>query len=104
METIFNLVPAYNLASSSTDMDVPTPKQTKIHKKKGFQRKNNHLKSKNIGHWTNFEKQLYYVFLKTYRDNFIQKELRRTDKIFKEMAKFIKTRAADQCRSHHQKM
>jgi hypothetical protein len=42
--------------------------------------------------------------LKTYRDNFIQKELRRTDKIFKEMAKFIKTRAADQCRSHHQKM
>lgn len=34
----------------------------------------------------------------------MKKELRRTDKIFKEMAKFVKSRCPDQCRSHHQKM
>lgn len=30
--------------------------------------------------------------------------MRRSEKIFREMAKAIKSRGADQCRSHHQKM
>jgi hypothetical protein len=30
--------------------------------------------------------------------------MRRLDKIFKTMSKFIATREAEQCRSHHQKM
>lgn len=59
---------------------------------------------KNIGHWIPSEKLLYLNFLKQHRLNFVKKQLRRTDKIFKEMSKYIETRAADQCRSHHQKM
>lgn len=47
---------------------------------------------------------MYFYFLKDHRENFIKKETRRTDKIFKVMARYIRTRAADQCRSHHQKM
>lgn len=35
---------------------------------------------------------------------FLDKEARRTQKIFREMGRTIKTRGADQCRSHHQKM
>jgi hypothetical protein len=35
---------------------------------------------------------------------FEQSHFRRAHKIFKVMATFIGTRAADQCRSHHQKM
>ena len=104
MEKVLTFAPTYNSFSCSTDMEVLATQKPKIPKKKGFQRKNAHLKSRNVGHWTNQEKEFYYIFLKTFRENFVKKELRRTDKIFKEMAKFIKTRAADQCRSHHQKM
>ena len=56
------------------------------------------------GHWNLDESQRYYVFLTLNRKNFEKKGLRRSQKIFKEMSKFIRTRTADQCRSHHQKM
>lgn len=58
----------------------------------------------NIGHWTKEEKRLYFLFLFEHQEHFFNKELRRMDKIFKSMATFIGTRAADQCRSHHQKI
>ncbi len=55
------------------------------------------------GHWSFLEKKLYHLFLEKYHAHFLQKQMRRTDKVFKKMALFIGTRAADQCRSHHQK-
>ena len=42
--------------------------------------------------------------MELYNQHFIEKHLRRLDKIFKSMAIFIGTREAEQCRSHHQKM
>lgn len=59
---------------------------------------------KNIGHWKSEEQVLYMVFLRSNRDKFVDREIRRSEKIFREMARAIKTRGADQCRSHHQKM
>jgi hypothetical protein len=62
------------------------------------------LKGMNIGHWSELEKKLYFVFLMEHQSHFFNREMRRLDKIFKAMANFIGTRAADQCRSHHQKI
>ena len=56
------------------------------------------------GHWSAEENKLYHWFLEIHSEHFIRKHLRRTDKIFKAMASFIKSREAEQCRSHHQKM
>jgi hypothetical protein len=56
------------------------------------------------GHWTGEENKRYHWFLEIHSRHFIFKHLRRTDKIFKNMAAFIATREAEQCRSHHQKM
>jgi hypothetical protein len=57
-----------------------------------------------IGHWTLEEKKKYHWFLEIYHVHFENKQMRRMDKIFKTMADFLGSRAADQCRSHHQKM
>jgi hypothetical protein len=57
-----------------------------------------------VGHWTPEEKKKYHWFLELYHSHFENKHLRRMDKIFKTMADFLGSRAADQCRSHHQKM
>jgi hypothetical protein len=43
-------------------------------------------------------------FVEANKDHLESKECRRSAKIFKMMAGFIKTRGPDQCRSHHQKM
>ena len=61
---------------------------------------------KNIlkGHWSSEQNKYYHWFLQLHSGHFIQKHMRRTDKIFKSMALFISTRQAEQCRSHHQKM
>ena len=56
------------------------------------------------GHWNPMEKRRYHWFLEIYHSHFENKHMRRMDKIFKTMADFLGTRAADQCRSHHQKM
>jgi hypothetical protein len=49
METELNFEPTINVVSPSTDYEA---KFIKVGKKKGFQKKNARLKSKNIGHWT----------------------------------------------------
>lgn len=59
---------------------------------------------KEIGHWNPMEKRRYHWFLEIYHSHFENKHMRRMDKIFKTMADFLGSRAADQCRSHHQKM
>lgn len=56
------------------------------------------------GHWKIEENKRYHWFLEMHFNHFLNKHLRRMDKIFKSMEKFIATREAEQCRSHHQKM
>ena len=43
-------------------------------------------------------------FVEANKEHLESKECRRSAKIFKMMAGFVKTRGPDQCRSHHQKM
>jgi hypothetical protein len=72
---------------------------TKERKSKGEKSENRHS-----GHWRLEENKRYHWFLEVHHLHFIQREMRRLDKIFKTMSKFISTREAEQCRSHHQKM
>ena len=44
------------------------------------------------------------MFLELHARHFFNSHLRRTDKIFKGMERFVGSREAEQCRSHHQKM
>ena len=62
------------------------------------------MEGKNSGHWSSEERGKYFCFIQAHQANFVKKELRRSDKIFKLMSSFLGSRAADQCRSHHQKM
>ena len=39
-----------------------------------------------------------------YENIYRNKDLRRAHKIFKKMAKVVKSRTSEQCRSHHQKL
>ena len=57
-----------------------------------------------FGHWGLEENKKYHWFLELYNSHFMNKHMRRMDKIFKTMANFIGSREAEQCRSHHQKM
>jgi hypothetical protein len=56
------------------------------------------------GHWCGEENRRYHWFLELHFGHFLNKQMRRMDKIFKTMEKFMVTREAEQCRSHHQKM
>lgn len=47
---------------------------------------------------------MYLEFAKENSVALENKENRRSSKVFKQMAKVVITRSADQCRSHHQKM
>ena len=57
-----------------------------------------------MGHWLPEENACYLAFLECSEQSFQAKGLRRRDKVFKAMAKTIRTRDPEQCRSHHQKM
>jgi hypothetical protein len=50
------------------------------------------------------ENKRYHWFLELHSSHFLNKHMRRMDKIFKCMERFVATREAEQCRSHHQKM
>lgn len=49
---------------------------------------------KAIGHWQADEHKRYHWFLEIHFNHFLNKHLRRMDRIFKSMEKFIGTRAA----------
>lgn len=92
-------------------MDISlSPKQKKPKKIKGVQSEEKVRARKIVepgretGHWNPQEKRKYHWFLEIYHSHFENKHMRRMDKIFKTMADFLGSRAADQCRSHHQKM
>lgn len=56
------------------------------------------------GHWSEKENAKYFAFLKKFKEKFSEKESRRQWKVFKTLSEFVKTRNANQCRSHHHKM
>ena len=56
------------------------------------------------GLWTPIEQMAYINFLKERKQEMDISTLRRSHKIFILMSKEVKTRSADQCRSHHQKI
>ncbi|CAK87565.1 unnamed protein product (macronuclear) [Paramecium tetraurelia] len=70
-------------------------------KRKG--KKSTKRKLYNIGHWTTKEHNLYLSFIQTNKDIMLNSDLKKQNKIFKQMSNFIKTRSPSQCRSHHQK-
>lgn len=61
-------------------------------------------KNVNRGHWSTEENKKYHWFLEIHYAHFVNRHMRRMDKIFKTMEIFVGTRQAEQCRSHHQKM
>jgi hypothetical protein len=62
------------------------------------------VRSVNRGHWSLEENKRYHWFLEIHYSHFVNRHMRRMDKIFKSMEMFVGTRQAEQCRSHHQKM
>lgn len=58
----------------------------------------------NRGHWLVEENKRYHWFLEIHYQHFVNRQMRRMDKIFKTMEQFVGSRQAEQCRSHHQKM
>lgn len=46
----------------------------------------------------------YYSFLVEFKYLFKSKELRKTERVFSQMSKHIRSRKTSQCKSHHQKV
>jgi hypothetical protein len=62
------------------------------------------LVGKNKGRWSLEEHKKYYDFIKTNRNLLLKNDRRRFNKVFMVMSNYVKTRTADQCRTHHQKL
>ena len=88
----------------NSHIDVPLTKNKKTPQRDRDRPKRHQEPGRLMGHWNHTEKRRYHWFLEIYHVHFEHKHLRRMDKIFKSMADFIGSRAAEQCRSHHQKM
>lgn len=57
-----------------------------------------------FGKWSLREQLSYIDFLQKYWEIAESSYLRKTKKVFLRMSRTVRTRCADQCRSHHQKM
>ena len=55
------------------------------------------------GHWNSNEKLRYALFLEYYQKYLNDTSFKKSKKVFKMMARFIKTRNQNQCRGHHYK-
>jgi hypothetical protein len=84
---------------------VDTKEKAKAVKKANRKREGTKIlgNGKASGHWRVEEHKRYHWFLEMHFNHFLNKHLRRMDKIFKSMEIFVGTRQAEQCRSHHQK-
>ena len=62
--------------------------------------------SENIteGKWLDEENVKFAIFMTLNKDVFKSKEKRKAEKIFKNVAAFLQSRSARQCRSHFQKL
>jgi len=76
-------------------------KREKNEKMKKRKRKIYSTKAK--GNWEYNEDMRFMTFMIENRESFENKNLRRSNKVFKKMAKYVKSRCPEQCRSHHQK-
>lgn len=56
------------------------------------------------GKWTKNEQKAYIEFLIDNKEEMSSKLARKSQKVFLKMSLLVKTRTADQCRSHHQKI
>lgn len=56
------------------------------------------------GKWSISEQKIYISFLEENLQEMGCRTLRKTEKVFMHMARQVRTRTADQCRSHHQKI
>jgi hypothetical protein len=56
------------------------------------------------GKWTITEQKIYISFLEENLEEMECRALRKTEKVYMKMAREVRTRTADQCRSHHQKV
>ncbi|CAD8091582.1 unnamed protein product [Paramecium sonneborni] len=74
-------------------------KEKKINKT----RKKNSKKTYNNGHWTHKEHKLYMQFIEKNKEIMMKSDMKKQEKIFKQMSLIIKSRSPSQCRSHHQK-
>ncbi|CAD8175116.1 unnamed protein product [Paramecium octaurelia] len=66
-------------------------------------RRKNSKKIYNKGHWTQKEHRLYLQFIETNKEIMMKSDMKKQEKIFKQMSVVIKSRSPSQCRSHHQK-
>lgn len=61
-------------------------------------------KNKSFLKWNLQENMSYIQFLDEHKEKLYSQFDRRSSKIFFHMARYVKTRNAEQCRTHHQKM
>ena len=93
-----------NANTSSSDIEIASPGSPAGKGGRRGRKGSEELRNVNRGHWTTEENKKYHWFLEIHYNHFVNRHMRRMDKIFKTMELFIGTRQAEQCRSHHQKM
>lgn len=71
---------------------------------KGSKRRPNLSVGIKSGLWNINEMKAYLKFITRFESHFKDKATRKKKKIFHRMSNFIKSRTAEQCRSHHQKL
>lgn len=57
-----------------------------------------------FGQWNEKEIFKYFLFVYHHKQKFQSKSMRKSLKVFKQMARFVKTRNSSQCRTHHQNL
>jgi hypothetical protein len=70
----------------------------------GDRKVSNYVPGECSGKWSGMEHMRYIAFIDFNKDKMRSREKRRSNKFYQEMADFIQTRNALQCRSHHQKL
>ena len=86
--------------SSQSDSHSLSPYQ----QDKQSRRKEEYVPGAVTGKWSREEHMKYIVFLDGNKEAMRSREKRHSNKFYAEMARFIGTRNALQCRSHHQKL
>jgi hypothetical protein len=67
-------------------------------------RGHSYVRGEKSGKWSVEEHMKYIAFIDFHKDRMRSRDKRRTNKFYQEMADFLITRNALQCRSHHQKL
>jgi hypothetical protein len=87
----------------SKGLEIDNTHRLSLNQKKVIRRARE-LVGKNKGRWSVEEHKKYHDFIKMNRNLLIKNDRRRYDKVFMMMSNCVKTRTADQCRTHHQKL